>query len=306
MMQDVSDSRALSVDIGGTKIAAAILDVNGKLSHRKEVPSHIQSAETMFLSLTTVMDEVLQSANLSPQQLSGVGVCLPGKVDSTNGVAVFQNNLPWENFPLVQRLQAYYPIQKIVIENDVKAAAYAEYQLAHLSKEDIFYYMTLSTGIASAVIVDDKILRGAGFSGETGYVPVHYDNRKESLEMVAAGPAIQIKGREAYQNETLTTADLFKRWQKQEDLATQIIEASIQEVAKTLYHAVCLLDPTKIVLGGSVAVKNPMYVTALQKYLEQWLYPNQTHILNEISVSNLGSDNGILGAGFMVLSSLKV
>lgn len=303
MKSELLNKKALGVDIGGTKIAAALIDINGEISHRKEVASDIVSAESMFNVLTEVIDNVLQSADLAPEHLVGIGIGLPGKVDSKNGIAVFQNNLPWGNFPVVQRLQTVYGITNIVIDNDVKVAAFAEYQSAQLESDAIFGYMTISTGIASTIIVDNKILRGAGFSGEIGYLPVQYDNRKESLEMFAAGPAIQNTGRDLYQDNTLTAADIFSKWEQGEELATQIVEASIQEVAKAIYHTICLLDPAKFVLGGSVAVKNPLYLPELKKHLTKWLYPDQYHILDEISVSTLGSDNGIMGAGWLAFNS---
>ena len=87
-----------------------------------------------------------------------------------NGVAVFQNNIPWANFSSRRTIKnKTFGDIPVRIDNDVKVAAYAEYRLLHLKSSDMFGYVTVSTGIAATNIVNNTILRGEGFSGELGF-----------------------------------------------------------------------------------------------------------------------------------------
>lgn len=96
--------KAMGVDIGGTKVAAAIIDEQGRITHRVQVPSDTSSSEAMLECVVGVIDACLAEAGVDVSDLTGIGLGIPGKVDSLNGVAIFQNNIPWEKFPVVARL----------------------------------------------------------------------------------------------------------------------------------------------------------------------------------------------------------
>lgn len=293
--------KAIGVDIGGTKIAVAIVNEDGSIYERVNVATDTTSAEALFTTLVKTIDKVLDFSGMKIEQFSGIGIGLPGKVDEKNGIAVFQNNIPWANFPIVERLQKVYPDVKIRIDNDVKVAAYAEYVLSNLDKDEMFGYLTISTGIACTNILNHQIIRGAGFSGEIGFIPVPSSTGLKPVEKVAAGPAIQHFGQELYKDSSLTTADIFERWQQCDWEATQVIEQSITGVTLALYSMICLLDPKVIILGGSVALNNPKYVERLKSSLERLMHPEQTHVLENIRISDLEGRNGIVGAGFLVM-----
>ena len=94
---------AIGIDIGGTKIAAGIISESGELLHRTEVKSDPSDRENMFKQVVTAVDQVLVGTSFS--EIEGIGVGVPGKVDRENGIAVFQNNLPWQQFPIAARFQ---------------------------------------------------------------------------------------------------------------------------------------------------------------------------------------------------------
>lgn len=293
--------KALGVDIGGTKIAVAIIDESGKITHRVDTKTDTTSAESVFDNVVNTINQVLNETNTTIADYEGIGMGVPGKVDAKNGIAVFQNNIPWENFPVVERFGEIYPNTTIKIDNDVKVAAYAEYRVLSLDSEDMFGYITISTGIACTNIINDTILRGSGFSGEIGFVPVPSSTGLRAVERVAAGPAIEAYGRELYRDNSITTADLFERWQNCELEAAQIIEQSVTGITLAMYSMICLLDPKVIVLGGSVAVRNPKFVERLKSELAKIAHKEQQHILDNIKVSVLDGHNGIIGAGFLVM-----
>ena len=97
--------QSIGVDIGGTKVAVAIINEKGEIVSRRQAPSEVESAETLFEQVVRLINEELNEHPFSIQEMEGIGIGLPGKVDVENGIAVFQNNIPWPNFPIVKRLQ---------------------------------------------------------------------------------------------------------------------------------------------------------------------------------------------------------
>lgn len=292
---------SIGIDIGGTKIAAALISEKGNISYRVDYPTNTSTSETVFQGVVSAIENVLSLSNNKINELEGLGVGLPGKVDTAKGIAIFQNNLPWADFPIVERLKALYPNTKIKIDNDVKVAAYAEYRVLNLDPEDMFGYLTLSTGIACTNIQNNQILRGSGFSGEVGFIPVPSSTGLKGVEKVAGGPAIQSLGQMHYHDKSITTADVFDRWRKSDVIANQIIEQSVIGVALILYQMICLLDPKAITLGGSVALKNPDFVDRVINEIDSLCHQEQKHIISEIKLSTLGGDNGLIGAGLLVI-----
>ena len=293
--------QSIGVDIGGTKVAVAIINEKGEIVSRRQAPSEVESADTLFEQVVRLINEELNEHPFSIQEMEGIGIGLPGKVDVENGVAVFQNNIPWPNFPIVKRLQEVYGNIPVKIDNDVKVAAYAEYRLQNLTEKEMFAYVTLSTGIAATNIVHNEILRGAGFSGEIGFIPVHYFGQWMSLEEACSGVGIQKKAQELYKNDSVTTKDVFDRWHQGEAIATDIIRQAASGIASSLHAMISLLDPHVIVFGGSVSNYNPDYIELVKEILDTRLHAEQKHVLERLFTSTIKGDNGIIGAGLLVL-----
>jgi glucokinase len=105
--------KAIGIDIGGTKIAAGIISEAGELPYRAEVKSDPSDRENMFKQVVTAVEQVFEGTSFS--EIEGIGVGVPGKVDRENGFAVFQNNLPWQQFPISARLQDQFGAKPIIM-----------------------------------------------------------------------------------------------------------------------------------------------------------------------------------------------
>lgn len=298
----MADKYALGVDIGGTKIAVALIDERGSINSRVERPTITTSKEDLFQLLIQCIDEVFEKSGQDAQTIEGIGIGVPGKVDVDKGIAIFQNNIPWENFPLAQRVKEVYGEHLIVkIDNDVKMAAYSEYKHLNLKADELFTYVTISTGVAATSIENKRILRGSGFSGEIGFLPTKVGSEVHALEKIASGPGIEKRGQKILNDSNLTTKDIFKLYEEGHEEATKIVKKAAEHHAYALYTMVCVLDPKTFVLGGSVAYNNPKFVEEIRQALAKIVIPEQAHILDEIHISEYGSDNGVVGAGQIIL-----
>ncbi|GHI00434.1 ROK family protein [Neobacillus kokaensis] len=292
--------KAIGIDIGGTKIAAGIVSETGELLQRAEVKSDVSDRELMFTRVVEAVEQVLKDASLSVADMEGIGVGVPGKVDREQGIAVYQNNLPWAEFPVASRLREQFGLKNITIDNDVCMAAFAEWKHAKGKQDETFVYVTISTGIACSIIHQGSFFRGAGFAGEFGLIPVlskTAGNRLERLEFVSAGPAIGKLAQSRLQTANLTTKDVFEQFQAGASEYQPIIDEVTDNWAQGLYSISCLLDPHEIVFGGSVIANNPFLLELIKEKLKAHQIPEQQHLLNRMSISTIKQDNGVIGAG---------
>ncbi len=300
------DMYALGVDIGGTKIATVLMNRNGEIKQRSEVASDPSDKERMFSQVTKSIEMVLEKSKVTISEINGIGIGVPGKVDRKNGIAIYQNNLPWKDFPIVNRLKEYFSIKKVVLDNDVYMAAFAEWRCSDSEKDNTFVYITVSTGISCSIIHRGEFLRGNGFAGELGLFPVSAKssvNSIERLEKVASGPAIQKLAEQRISNPDLTTQDFFKEYVDDNSVAKVLMDEITDSLAHGLYSIICLLDPHKVVFGGGVINNNPFLLELIKESLTRYLIAEQLHSLDNLFTSKLKGDSGVIGAGLKVLSA---
>lgn len=295
--------KAIGIDIGGTKVAAGIISEGGELLKRAEVKSDASDREKMFASVVEAVEQLLRDSSFSIADMAGIGVGVPGKVDRENGIAVFQNNLPWADFPVKARLQEQFGLERITLDNDVYTAAFAEWKTAGGDCEETFVYMTISTGISCSIIHNGSFFRGAGFAGELGLFPILSNaagQKLERLEKAAAGPAIEKLAAETLQVANLSTKDVFDRYFAGVEEYQPIIDEVTDNWAQGLYAISCLVDPHKLVFGGSVIANNPGLLEIVKEKLKNYQITEQQHLLDYMSISTLKQDNGVVGAGLRV------
>lgn len=297
---------SLGVDIGGTKIAAAIIDEEGNCSSRTECPSSKTDREALFRRVVDCMENTLRKASLSIHDIVGLGMGVPGKVDCENGVALFQNNIPWGNFPLVRRIKEYFPVEKVVIDNDVYMAAFAEWVIRGKAQKETFVYLTISTGISCCTIHHGEFIRGAGFAGEIGFLPVKEEpgsGQFQRLESVASGFGIvkaAVHLMKDGNTNNITTAQVIESYKKGDELAANVMQDIFASYAKGIYPISCLLDPDCLILGGGVINHHPDLLEPIQAALEKYLVPDQKDFLSRMDVSRFQGDSGLIGAGLRV------
>ena len=294
--------KAIGIDIGGTKVAFGLLDEKQELVSQLELASNPTDRQLMYEVVESGIKKILEMNQIHEEDVSfGIGV--PGVVDSEKGIAVFQSNLPWENFPLAEKLRETFPgVARIKLDNDVVQAAFAEWQALRLTKRDSLVFLTVSTGVASPILIGGNPVRGEGVSGEIGLLPVWNPimNRLERLEEAASGVAIAAYGKKLYQDPEMTTKEVFERYWQKDAIAVEIVESIVCSLAHGIYGIGCLLDPTKIVLGGSVVLKNPFILDLLKAKLSEMIIPVQSHLIDSLVLSQYDNTAGLVGAALSV------
>ncbi|MEK4387482.1 ROK family protein [Solibacillus sp. FSL W7-1464] len=283
----------LSADIGGTKLALALSkqEQPEKLIKQMEVKSPQQS-EPLFDAIISGFHKLLEGEE---GDVIKVAVGLPGILDLQQGLVVFQQNLPWRNFPLVQRLEKAFPKAEVFMETDMMTAANGEYKIRQFKKET-FIYITISTGIACCTIHDGKFLRGAGVPGEIGFSLTSTD---AYFEEVCSGPGL-LKNLQQKTNEERTLQQFFDLYYEKDKRIVPLIQKWQQEIARKIHSFILLVDPHVVVLGGGVMNHHPQIVDEISGLVDQYFsHPFFEHKKGRVQASINKGNAGLIGAALL-------
>lgn len=309
----------LALDIGGTKLAAGIVDSGGNVLARAEVPTLAAEGPERVLDRIVRLAKVVMSApGISGRAIQRVGIGCAGPVDRQAGLVLNPPNLPgWIHVPLVDHVQNALG-HPAVLENDANAAALGEFRYGAGKGANSLVYLTVSTGIGAGIILDGKLWHGLkDGAGEVGHMtlvpdgPVCGCGNRGCLEALASGPSIARRAREALSTgrssrlrdvEDLTAADVARLAQERDTVAAEVWTATVEYLALGVAAVVTIIAPERVVIGGGVAKAGDFLFEPLRRQVY--------HRVKLVAVASLpilpaalGSDVGILGAAAVALDA---
>jgi glucokinase len=279
----------IGVDIGGTKVAAGLVNRNGVI--RSQLRTHMAAtsgAQEGLAAVFSAIDSLISSEPEAKSLIRGIGMCAPGPLDPFAGVVVNPPNLPcWRNFPLVAEVEKVYRVP-VRLENDANAAALAEAQWGAGKDYRNVFYATIGTGIGAGWVVDKRIYNGrTGAAMEGGHVSIDYRGprcacgKPGCIEILAAGPAIARRARaklatEGRRSEILALADgkleavtsemVGKAYAAGDLIAKQVLIETVDLLALWLGNMIDLIEPDVIIIGGGAATMlTPLFPEILQR-----------------------------------------
>jgi glucokinase len=308
----------LGVDVGGTKIAAGLVNTQGTILYQTRVPMPArEDAAAGFAALAAAINAVFAAQPQARSALTGIGICAPGPLDPFRGIVLNPPNLPcWHNFPLAAEVQrAFHVCAKI--DNDANAAALAEAIWgAGIGFGNVFY-ATLGTGIGAGIIFDGRIYHGrTGSAAEGGHVSIDYNGprcacgKRGCIEALCSGPAIAqrartrlaesstpslLRGAAKGNLENLTAEDIAEAFHAGDMLAKSVLEQTADLLTVWLGNMIDLLEPDVIIFGGGVARLMSDFFPRMQLELPKWCI-NARCCEIPLLLAKYGSDAGIAGA----------
>jgi len=310
---------ALGVDIGGTKVAAGLVDAEGAIlfQTRAAMPARGSAAEG-FGAVQSVIEAVFAARPDARSDLTRIGICAPGPLDPVTGVILNPPNVPcWRNFPLAAEVLRVFGLSARV-DNDGNAAALAEAIWgAGLGYRNVFY-ATLGTGIGTGIVFDRKIYHGrTGSAAEGGHVTIDYRGpkcgcgKRGCIEALSSGPAIARRARErlvetpeadskmlalAGGNVDGVTAEIVAEAFRQGDpLACEVMRETADFLAVWTGNIIDLLEPDVFIFGGGLAQVMSAFFGRIREQLPYWCV-NQRFAETPMVLAKYGSDAGIAGA----------
>jgi len=307
----------LAIDIGGTKLAAGIVDADGTILVRGEVPTlALEGPERVLERTVQLARDLLGKACLPAAAIRRIGIGCAGPVDRQAGLILNPPNLPgWVRVPLVEYFQEALG-RPAVLENDANAAALGEFRYGAGRGARSLVYLTVSTGIGGGIILDGKLWHGLkDGAGEVGHMTLVSDGplcgcgNRGCLEALASGPSIARRAREALARgrqsrlrdlPDVTAADVARLAREGDPVAGEVWDGTVRYLGVGVAAIVTILAPERVVLGGGVTEAGDWLFEPLRREVRQRVKLVAVESV-PILPAALGRDVGILGAAAVAL-----
>lgn len=315
-----SQKLVIGADIGGTKIAAGLVD-----TRTGEVRAQVRMAmaargkcEEGLHAVKETIDLLLKNAVVDLRQIRAIELCAPGPLDPRAGVVVNPPNVPcWRNFPLAGEIAKAYKVP-VKLDNDANAAGLAEAIWGAGRGFQNVFYATIGTGIGTGIVLNGKILHGrTGAAGEGGHVSIDYRGprcacgKPGCIEAFAAGPAIAQAARTELAKrpqdskalldfadgriEAVTSEMVGQAYAKGDRLAKDVLTQTVEYLSFWLGNVIDLLEPDVVIMGGGVSAMLRPFFKDLSESLPRRC-ENQRASEIPIVPAHFGGDAGIAGA----------
>ena len=309
------------IDLGGTKIQAAIVDETGDVLGEARHPTPTSGGpDDVAAAMASALEEAASGAGVEPSGLGGVGVGSPGTVDPRTGAVSGASNLPdWNgSFPLAERLSAALDTG-VRVGNDVQVATDAEFHLGAARELDSLLGVFWGTGVGGGLVLEGKPWLGRGAAGEIGHMVIEVGGarcpcgRRGCMEAYAGRRAMEERARRKHDKGEPTvlfelalkhgrdrlTSGIWERALEHGDhLAHQLIKRAERALAAGIASAVNLLDVEAVILGGGLGVRfGEPAVGRIEKRMQKHLFvPERPPVLRVAALGDLG---GAIGASLL-------
>ena len=276
-MMQVSDACFIGVDVGGTKVAAGLVDAIGEISEQTRTPMVATDAAAGLAAVTAAIDSVRAATKLKPELqglILGIGICAPGPLDPRTGVVINPPNLPgWRNFPLAALISKSYCLP-VRVDNDGNAAALAEALWGAGRGYRNIFCATIGTGIGTGIVFDGRIYHGrTGAAAEGGHMSIDYRGPRcgcgklGCIEALSSGPAIARRASEKIaagrpssileqaggRLDHITSEMVGRAYLAGDLLAKDVLQETAMFLTVWLGNVVDLLEPDVMIIGGGAA-----------------------------------------------------
>lgn len=323
----VRDELVIGVDVGGTKVAAGLVDPSGEiLCHNRNPMVCHGGAATALASVTRAIDTASAQAVTAAGKhnlIRGVGICSPGPLDPKKGVILNPPNLPcWRNFPLAAEIAQVYRV-RVKVDNDANAAGLAETLWGAGRGYHNVFYATLGTGIGTSILIDGRIYHGrTGAAAEGGHMSIDYKGprcgcgKPGCIEVLASGPAIARRARAKIESrrssslldlaggkiESITSEMVGEAAAAQDAAASEVLQETVELLALWLGNIVDLLEPDVMIMGGGVSSMLKPFLGEIHDRLPGCCV-NQRCTEIPLLSARYGEDAGIAGGAALCFDS---
>ncbi len=310
----------IGVDLGGTNIAAGIVNEKGEMLKKGSVPTNAKRpADEIIKDMGELCKKLMAEQGITADDVQYAGIATPGTADHDNGIVVYANNLPFENYPLAAKLTEFSGIKKVLIENDANAAAKGEAEMGAAKGCNNSVMITLGTGVGGGIIIDKKVYSGFNYAGgELGHVVIEVDGaqcscgRKGCWEAYSSATGL-INMTKAKMQETKDTVmweiapslddvdgkTAFDAMRKNDKAGKEVVDKYIKYLAAGLINMINIFQPEVLVIGGGICKEGENLTKPLQEYIDREEYARSNKQRTTVKIASLGNDAGIIGAAML-------
>lgn len=304
----------VGIDLGGTQIKGGIVNTFGEVlvQDKCDTESHLGN-EQVIKNIVKLTENLLDKANLNLSDVSGMGVGVPGIIDSKRGLAVCAHNLNFKNFNIKNKLESVLGISVNII-NDANAFTLAEYFYGQGKGKRNIIAITLGTGVGGGAIVEGNLLLGNNSAGaEFGHMVIEFCGKECSCGRL--GCLEQYVSANALKNDTIesmktnpkskmweigsldkVTAKLAFDYYKSDKTAKEVVDRYINYLVCGLVNIANIFRPEIIILGGGVSKQGKNLSAPVESKLNELIYSSSNTPKVKVVTSNLGDSAGVLGS----------
>jgi glucokinase len=311
----VSAAPALSIgiDIGGTKVAAGVVDEAGAILERLQRPTPSHSPHAVEDAIVSIVEELR-----GRHRVQAVGIGAAGWVDNTQSMVRFSPHLAWREEPLKERLSTRIDLP-LIVDNDANAAAWAEYRFGAGAGASVMVCLTLGTGIGGGLVIDGRLFRGTyGMAGEWGHmISVPGGHRCECgnrgcWEQYASGNALVREAKElagtnspmAYRLlemmggdiDAITGPSVTAAAVAGEQTAIELLADVGTWLGQGIANLAAALDPDLFVIGGGVSAAGDLLLQPARRMFVRTLTGRGFRSEARLELAHFRNDAGLIGA----------
>lgn len=302
--------RLLAVDVGGTKVAAALVTDRGELLAKVQEPTCLEGPEAVVAQIAALARQLDPGGTFS-----ALGAAVPAALasDGTDRV-LWAPNLPgWRDVPLREMLRERLGIPAC-LEFDGHAAALGEWWVGAGRGYHSLASIIIGTGIGGGFIVNDALWPGRDrLAGAVGWFPLAGPDGPDHWENLAAGPAIARRARallaeeepSALEPEAFTAREIFEAARRGDSLALRVVREAAVVIGQGVASVISLVNPEIVVLGGSVGQQGDLLLPTVQETVNRWAQPISASGVPIVS-SALGEEASLLGAAYSAFRRLDL
>jgi len=301
----------VGIDIGGTKIAGALVSESGEILRELKVPSPANDSQALQAAVVSMVNELRQG-----QEILAVGVAAAGFIDANQAVVVYSPNLSWRNEPLKAKLEADLGIP-VFIENDANAAGWAEYRFGAGRGSHHMMMLTIGTGVGGAIVANGELFRGAfGIGAELGHSNFIPNGKacgcgqKGCLEQYGSGTALLNSAKELIASGSpdssrlaelatlkgeLTGVEVYQAIQEGDKGALRLLGELGTNLGMAVASFTAILDTEIVVIGGGVSAAGELLLEPIRAAYLEHLPARGFRPELELVAAQLHNDAGVVG-----------
>lgn len=315
----------IGVDLGGTNIAIGIVNEKFEIVKKGSVPTKPErGADAIIVDMASLSKKLLKEMGSSLSEVKYAGVATPGTANSETGVVEYANNVPFDQYPLADKLSSLLDGIPVYIENDANAAAKAEAIAGVASGAPISVMITLGTGLGGGIVIDGKVYSGFNFAGgELGHIVIERGGKpctcgrkgcweayssatglvnmtKEHLaDARKAGRKTLIDDMVGDDLSKISARTAFNAMKEGDAVGAEIVDEYISYLACGIVNVINIFQPNVLVIGGGVCNEGDNLVRPLLEKVYAETYSREGTPRTEIKIAKLGNDAGIIGAAVL-------
>jgi len=304
----------LIMDINRHDTQLVIFDLHNQLILKRKVDIRLDDSADFLEQLFTLTDEFLSSNNISHSKLWGIGVSMPGLINSSQGINLTYPNLTPPGIPLVSHLRKHFKLP-VCLFNDTKATTIGEHRFGLAMDKSQVLTINIDWGVGLGIIINGEVFHGAsGFAGELGHIQVKPDGllclcgKVGCLDTITSAIALIRQAKEGINSgratilsqivdknlDLLDTSHIIEAVHAGDEFSIDLLSTVGTELGKGLATAVHLFNPEVIIVGGLLAEAGPFISNPIEQAINKYCLSDFKNSLS-IHISKLGSKARLLG-----------